>query len=109
MAKPATTRVHQITGLPDEGPESIQWYRYYRDLGVWPGWTVERFHKACAFLRETPEEVAHSCCVPTNTLRRHLEKGYFPPYLSLLFHMREQHFIAEKLTPETPCPSTTTS
>jgi hypothetical protein len=86
------------SGIPEKAsPESIPWTRYYQKLGVYPGWSLERFHKACRLLGETPHELCNSCCIPPEVANRYIKLERFPPYLALLFHMREQHFLSEKL------------
>jgi hypothetical protein len=86
------------SGIPDEAaPESIPWTRYYQKIGVYPGWSVDRFNKACRLLGETPMELGHSCCVPASLVTGCIKKGRFPPHIALLFYMREQHFLQEKL------------
>lgn len=85
-------------GIPDDAsPESIPWTRYYQKIGVYPGWSLDRFHKACRLLSETPQELCSSCCIPQKVASRYIKAGFFPSYFALLFHMREQHFLSEKL------------
>ena len=84
-------------GIPDDAsPESIPWTRYYQRIGVYPGWTVDRFNKACRLLGETPLELCNSVCVSGKSLRNYIQSGHFPPHVALLLHMREQHFLQEK-------------
>lgn len=87
-----------MTERDASNPKTFRIVRYYRDIGVWEGWGLERFKKACALLQESPEELAASCAIPNSKLRQWMNRGRFPSYAALLFHMREQDwFRAKKL------------
>jgi hypothetical protein len=76
-----------------ENPLTYRAVKRYQQIGVWDGWGIERFKKACRLLGETPEELAVSCAINIRQLRQWMNHGFFPSYAALLFHMREQDWF----------------
>ena len=69
----------------------------YRQIGVIPGWSRDRFIKLCALANRMPEEIgAMAGLTPTET-RTAMQRGKFSPPVSLHFVLidsvlRERNF-----------------
>jgi hypothetical protein len=60
-------------------------FSHYRQMGVMPGWSAERFIKLCHLANRTPEEVgAFAALMPAET-RYWMRRGHFTPPVSLHF------------------------
>lgn len=60
-------------------------FSHYRQMGVMPGWTVDRFIRLCHLANRTPEEIgAFAALLPAET-RGWLRRGHFTPPISLHF------------------------
>lgn len=64
-------------------------YSRYRQMGVMPGWSVDRFIRLCHLANRTPEEVgAFAALMPAQTRHWMRQKRFAPP-LSLHFAVIE--------------------
>jgi hypothetical protein len=70
--------------------------RYYSELDLWDGWTMERVNRCCGLMQITLEEAAVLCCCEWHRFKGWLKADKVPSYVALTLHHLEQDFTKAK-------------
>lgn len=70
---------------------------HYREIGVIPGWRRKRFHRLCAMLQATPEEIGLLVGAAPKQVDRWLKRDRVPTAESLLCAMLEAALVEMKI------------
>jgi hypothetical protein len=82
---------------PDDGLIAPRVLSRYRQMGVIPGWSKDRFLRLCGLANRAPEEIGVMAGLTPGQTRAAMERGVFTPPVSLHFAMidavfRERNF-----------------